>query len=116
MMGPKSPKITTKVMTERLGGPPEDWTFFGQCFDAGEGTELKCTILQRASRYFFTLVPADGGHGSRYISFEAIPLFRYCNPDLHRRLMMGVAFLEIRNDAFDRQEKWRSSHFPRIAD
>jgi hypothetical protein len=94
-------------MTERLGGPPESWTFYGQCFDAGEQADLKCAILQAPSRYFFTLVHADGSPGCRYISFEAIPLFKYRNPDLYRRLTVGMAFLEMQNDGFDRQEKWR---------
>lgn len=95
------------MIAERLGGPSEEWTFFGQCFDSGTESNLKCAILQTPSRYFFTLKPADGGHGSRYISFEAIPLFKHCNPELYRRLMVGVALLEITNDGFDRQEKWR---------
>jgi len=100
-------RITTALITERLGGPPEAWTFFGQCFDTGEERELKCAILQRPSRYFFSLKPADGGPGCRHVSFEAIPLFKYRNRELHRRLMVGMAFLEMQNDGFDRQEKWR---------
>jgi hypothetical protein len=99
--------MTTTVVTERLGGAPETWTFFGQCFDAGELSVLKCAILQAPSRYFFTLKPEDGGPGCRYISFEAIPLFKHRNPELYRRLMVGVALLEMANDGFDRQEKWR---------
>ena len=100
-------KITTTVITERLGAAPETWTFFGQCFDAGEQSNLKCAILLQPSRYFFTLKPANGGTGFRYISFEAIPLFRYRNRELHRRLMLGVAFLEMRNDGFDLHQKSR---------
>jgi hypothetical protein len=87
-------KITTAIITERLGGPPESWTFVGQCFDAGRDCELECAILQRRARYFFTLKPADGSLGSRYISFEAITLFKWRNPELYRRLMIGVALLE----------------------
>lgn len=100
-------KITTAVIAERLGGAPESWTFFGQCFDAGEKNILICAILQRSSRYFFTLKPWDGGPGSRHISFEAIPLFKRRNPLLYRRLMVGLAFLEMQNEGFDLQEGWR---------
>jgi hypothetical protein len=80
MTGRESRKITTEVLTDRLGAPPEHWTFFGQCFDAGEQTPLECAILQRPSRYFFALVPADGGPGCRYISFEAVPIFKMAQP------------------------------------
>jgi hypothetical protein len=100
-------KITTAGITERLGGPPTAWTFFSQCFDAGEQSNLKCAILQHPSRYFFTLKPADGRPGYKYICFEAISLFRYRNRELYRKLMLGVAFLEMRNDGFDLQQKWR---------
>ena len=101
-------RITTIVMTERLGGAPKSWTFFGQCFDAGEQSNQKCAILRRSSRYFFALKPADGAPGSRYISVEAIPLFKSRNPHLYRRLMIGVAVLEMQNDGFDLQERWRT--------
>jgi hypothetical protein len=94
-------KITTKIITERLGSAPETWTFFGQCYETGEQNDLKCAIMQRPSRYFFTLKPWDGGPGSRYISFEAIQLFKLRNPRLYRRLMIGVALLEMQNDGFD---------------
>ncbi len=100
-------KITTAVIAERLGCAPETWTFFGQCFDAGEQSDLKCAILRRPTRYLFTLKLADGGPGCRYISLEAIPLFKWRNPELYRRLMIGVALLEMKNDGFDRQDKWR---------
>jgi len=93
-------------MTQRLGAPPESWTFFGQCFDAGDQTKLKCAILLTTSRYFFTICRADGEPGARYISYEAIPFFKYRNPALYRRLMVGVAFLEMRNDAVDSEERW----------
>ena|ERR1035438_4288631 len=100
-------KITTATITHRLGGPPEQWTFFGQCFDAGEQNGLKCAILQQPSQYFFTLKPADGGPDRRLISLEAIRLFRARNPQLYRRLTVGIALLEMQADGFDRQEKWR---------
>ena len=100
-------KITTATITDRLGGPPEHWTFFGQCFDAGGQSSLTCAILQQTSQYFFTLKPADGGPERRLISLEAIPLFRYRNPELYRRLKVGVALLEMQADGFDRQERWR---------
>lgn len=103
-------KITTAKITDRLGGPPEQWTFFGQCFGAGGQTGLKCAILHQPSQYFFTLTPADGSPGHRYISFEAIRFFRARNPELYRRLMIGVGFLELQNDGFDRQERWRKEH------
>ena len=50
-------KITTATITDRLGGPPDAWTFFGQCFHAGDQSGLKCAILQQPSQYFFTLSP-----------------------------------------------------------
>jgi hypothetical protein len=100
-------RITTAVITDRLGGPPEQWTFFGQCFFGGEQNGLKCAILQQPSQYFFTLKPADGGPDRRLISYEAISLFTNRNPELYRRLKVGVAFLELQNDGFDRQKRWR---------
>ena len=100
-------KITTAVITERLGDAPEAWTFFGQCFHSGAQSDLNCAILQRPSHYLFTLKLGDGGPGCRYISLEAILLFKWRNPELYRRLMIGVALLEMQNDGFDRQEKWR---------
>ena len=100
-------KLTTAIITARLGGPPEAWTFVGQCFDAGEQGDLTCAIMQTPSRYLFALKPADGAPGCRYISYEAIPLFKLRNPELYRRLLVGVAFLEIRSDGYDRQEKRR---------
>jgi hypothetical protein len=69
-------KITIATITDRLGGHPDQWTFFGQCFGAGGQAGLKCAILQQPSQYFFTLVPADGGSGRRYIGLEAIPSSR----------------------------------------
>ena len=102
-------RINTRIMTERLGGPPEAWTFYGQCFHADEQSQLKCAILERSSQYFFALKPADGGSGRRYISLEAIGYFKHRNPELYRRLNAGVAFLEMQNDGFDRQESWRAS-------
>ena len=95
------------MITERLGGAPEMWAFFGQCFDAGEQSDLKCAILQTRSRYLFTLKPGDGAPGCRRISVEAIPLFKSRNPRLYRRLMNGVALLEMQNDGFDLQARWR---------
>ena len=99
-------KITTTMIAERLGGPPKTWTFFGQCFDAGR-SNLTCAILQQPSGYLFTLKPADGSPGRKYVGFEAIPYFKYRHPELYRRLNVGVAFLEMRNDGFDLQERWR---------
>ncbi len=86
-------RITTAIITDRLGGSPEQWTFFGQCFDAREQNGLKCAILQQQSQYFFTLKSADGGPDRRLISLEAISLFTNRNPELHRMLKVGVAFL-----------------------
>jgi hypothetical protein len=103
-------RITSTIITERLGGPPKTWTFFGQCFDAGEQSNLTCAILQQPSRYLFTLKPADGSPGCKYVGFEAIPYFKYRHPELYRRLNAGVAFLEMQNDGFDLQESWRSSN------
>jgi hypothetical protein len=100
-------RITKATITDRLGGPPEMWTFYGQCFDAGEQSSLKCAILQQPSQYFFTLVPADGGPGRRYIGFEAVRFFRARNPELYRRLMVGIALLEMQADGYDRQKRWR---------
>ena len=102
-------KITTAMITARLGGPPEAWTFSGQCFPAGDQSPLKCAILEKSSPYLFTLRLIDGGPGRRYIGFEAIPYFRYRNPELYRRLNIGIAFLEMQNDGFDREEIWRMS-------
>ena len=96
-------KINTAIITERLGGPPESWTFAGQCFQAGEQSQLKCALLQQSSQYFFTLKRIDGSPGRRYIGFEAIPYFRYRNRELYRRLNGGVALLEMQSDEFDRQ-------------
>jgi len=103
-------RITTAIITDRLGSPPEMWTFYGQCFFGGEQNGLKCAILQESSQYFFTLKPADGGPDRRLISLEAIPLFKYRNPRLHKKLMIGVAFLELQNDGFDLHERWSKEH------
>ena len=103
-------EINTARMTERLGRPPEGWTFFGQCFQATEQSQLKCAILQESSRYFFTLRPVDGGPGRRYIGFEAIPYFRSRNRELYRRLKIGVAFLEMQMDGFDVEESRRTQN------
>ena len=103
-------KITISKITDRLGGPPEQWTFFGQCFDAGEQNGMKCAILQQPSQYFFTLKPADGGPERRLISLEAIRFFRARNPELYRRLTVGIALLEMQNDGFDRQQRWREEN------
>jgi hypothetical protein len=100
-------KITTAKIADRLGGPPAAWTFSGQCFDAGEQNGLRCAILQQPSQYFFTLKAADGGPEHRLISLEAIRLFRARNPELYRRLAAGIALLEMQNDGFDRQKRWR---------
>ena len=100
-------RITTAMITDRLGGPPEQWTFFGQAFDAGERSGMKCAVLQERSRYFFALCPADGSPGRRYIGLETIPLFKARNPELYRRLTVGIALLEMQNDGFDRQKRWR---------
>jgi len=103
-------KITTAIITDRLSGPPDAWTFFGQCFGAVRQTDLKCAVLQERSQYFFALCPADGSPGRRLISLEAIPLFKFRNPRLHKKLMVGIAFLELQNDGFDQHERWSKEH------
>jgi hypothetical protein len=102
--------ITTAKIADRLGGPPEQWTFFGQCFDAGEQNGLRCAILHQPSQYFFTLKAADGGPERRLISLEAIRFFRTRNPEFYRRLTVGIALLEMQNDGFDRQKRWHEEN------
>jgi len=93
--------LTRTEMTHRLGQDPAEWTFFGQCYDAGPGNLRQCAVTHEETRIVFTIKPKSG-KGRAYISVEAIKQFERWNADLYVKLMAGHQFLQLRTKEVDR--------------
>lgn len=86
-------------LTSRLGRAPKDWTFLGQCYEAGEGTRIECAVTRQQAHICFTLKHKDGTKGRQVISAEAIPQLERWAPELYCKLRAGNMFLELRRPA-----------------
>jgi hypothetical protein len=86
-------------LTSKLGQEPRQWTFMGQCYDAGEKNQTRCAVTLNLTHICFTLKLKSGKKGRMTISPEAIPAFERWNPDLYVKLRAGQMFLELRAQA-----------------
>jgi hypothetical protein len=88
-------RMTKALITARLGRPPEDWDFRGQCYDVGEGRVTTCILTQKEIRFAFTLKPKGGGKGRVIIGPHAFHHFRNLANDLLIKLEAGRQFLQV---------------------
>lgn len=93
--------LSHSEITQRLGRPPEQWTFFGQCYAVEENAERRCALTDVVAHICFTIKPKSGEKGRLVIDAEAIPQFERWNPALYVKLKAGLMFLELRKPAIE---------------